>query len=99
MEVALQSSPFFQGVEYLAIFCCGLVGGLAHRRANAPQVVHRESFFENHSQAEPLGNGAARGHVVHRAAHRQAPYVASGEEVRGHHERVGGECQPRCLRG
>ena len=29
MEVALQSTPFFQGVEYLAIFCCGLVGGLA----------------------------------------------------------------------
>lgn len=29
MEVALQSSPFFRGVEYLAIFCCGMAGGLA----------------------------------------------------------------------
>lgn len=29
MEVALQSSPFFRGVEYLAVFCCGMAGGLA----------------------------------------------------------------------
>lgn len=29
MEIALQSSPFFQAVEYLAIFCCGMAGGLA----------------------------------------------------------------------
>ena len=29
MEVALQSSPFFRGMEYLAIFCCGMAGGLA----------------------------------------------------------------------
>ncbi|MEE1296183.1 MAG: TRIC cation channel family protein [Bifidobacterium sp.] len=29
MEIALQTSPFFQAVEYLAIFCCGMVGGLA----------------------------------------------------------------------
>lgn len=29
MEVVLQSTPFFRGVEYLAIFCCGMAGGLA----------------------------------------------------------------------
>ncbi len=29
MEVALQNSPFFLGVEYLAIFSCGMAGGLA----------------------------------------------------------------------
>ena len=28
MEIALQSTPFFQAVEYLAIFCCGMGGGL-----------------------------------------------------------------------
>lgn len=29
MEVALESNGFFIGVEYLATFCCGMVGGLA----------------------------------------------------------------------
>ncbi|KFI65944.1 trimeric intracellular cation channel family protein [Bifidobacterium cuniculi] len=29
METALQTSPFIQGVEYLAIFFCGMGGGLA----------------------------------------------------------------------
>ena len=28
MEIALQSTPFFQAVEYLAIFSCGMAGGL-----------------------------------------------------------------------
>ena len=27
--MALESNAFFMGVEYLAVFCCGLVGGLA----------------------------------------------------------------------
>ena len=27
MEIALQSTPFFQAVEYLAIFSCGMAGG------------------------------------------------------------------------
>ncbi len=26
MEIALQSTPFFQAVEYLAIFSCGMPG-------------------------------------------------------------------------
>lgn len=34
MQVALESNAFFMGVEYLAIFCCGLVGGLAAVRKN-----------------------------------------------------------------
>ena len=29
MEVALESNGFFIGIEYLATFCCGMVGGLA----------------------------------------------------------------------
>ena len=29
MEVALESNGFFMGIEYLATFCCGMVGGLA----------------------------------------------------------------------
>lgn len=29
MEVALESNAFFLGIEYAAIFCCGMVGGLA----------------------------------------------------------------------
>ncbi len=29
MEVALESNDFLMGVEYLATFCCGMVGGLA----------------------------------------------------------------------
>lgn len=29
MTMALESNAFFMGVEYLAVFCCGLVGGLA----------------------------------------------------------------------
>lgn len=29
MQLALESNVFFMGVEYLAVFCCGLVGGLA----------------------------------------------------------------------
>ncbi len=29
MEVALESNEFLMGVEYLATFCCGMVGGLA----------------------------------------------------------------------
>lgn len=28
MEVALESNAFFWGIEYLATFCCGMVGGL-----------------------------------------------------------------------
>ena len=29
MEIALESNGFFMGIEYLATFCCGMVGGLA----------------------------------------------------------------------
>ncbi|MBM6699385.1 TRIC cation channel family protein [Bifidobacterium pullorum subsp. saeculare] len=29
MEVALESNGFLMGIEYVAIFCCGMVGGLA----------------------------------------------------------------------
>ena len=28
MAVTLESNAFFMGIEYLAIFCCGLMGGL-----------------------------------------------------------------------
>lgn len=28
-EVTLESTAFFYGIEYLAVFCCGLLGGLA----------------------------------------------------------------------
>lgn len=28
-ELTLESSAFFYGIEYLAVFCCGLLGGLA----------------------------------------------------------------------
>ena len=34
MEVALESNAFFMGIEYLAIFCCGLMGGLCAVRKN-----------------------------------------------------------------
>ena len=33
MEVALESNGFFIGIEYLATFCCGMVGGLAAVRS------------------------------------------------------------------
>ncbi|OZG60180.1 hypothetical protein BLEM_1869 [Bifidobacterium lemurum] len=29
MEVALESNAFILGIEYMAIFCCGMVGGLS----------------------------------------------------------------------
>lgn len=29
MEVALESNGFLMGIEYVAIFCCGMVGGLS----------------------------------------------------------------------
>lgn len=34
MEVALESNAFFMGVEYLAIFCSGLMGGLCAVKKN-----------------------------------------------------------------
>ncbi|KFI52237.1 trimeric intracellular cation channel family protein [Bifidobacterium biavatii] len=34
MELALESNAFFMGVEYLAVFCCGLMGGLCAVRKN-----------------------------------------------------------------
>lgn len=34
MEVALESNAFILGIEYLAIFCCGLMGGLCAVRKN-----------------------------------------------------------------
>ncbi|RSX53853.1 hypothetical protein D2E25_0159 [Bifidobacterium goeldii] len=34
MEVALESNAFFMGIEYLAIFCSGLMGGLCAVKKN-----------------------------------------------------------------
>ena len=29
VTVTLESNGFFMGIEYVAVFCCGLLGGLA----------------------------------------------------------------------
>ena len=34
MEIALESNGFFMGIEYLAVFCSGLMGGLCAVRKN-----------------------------------------------------------------
>ena len=33
-ELALESNAFFMGIEYLAVFCSGLMGGLCAVRKN-----------------------------------------------------------------
>ncbi len=68
----------------------GLLCRLGHGSANATQVFHGKALFQNEGAGEIQRTGAGGGHVVYRAAHSQAADVATGEEVRRHHETIGG---------
>ena len=75
-----------------------LTGALRHGVADAPKIVDGETLFQNEAHAQVAGCRAARGHIVHRAAHGEPADVAAREEMRRHHEAVRGECQPLARR-
>jgi len=66
-----------------------------HRGGDAPQVVHRQPFFEDEARRQVQRLRPAHRQVVDRAVHGQAADVAAGEEQRADHKRVGSEGQPR----
>lgn len=49
MEVALESNAFFMGIEYLAIFCCGLMGGIVRGPQELRPVRHAHHRVANRS--------------------------------------------------
>ncbi len=68
----------------------GLLGHFGHAFADALQIGNGETLFQNEPTAEVLGNSAAGGNVVYRAAHCQSANVPAREKVGSHHETVGG---------
>ena len=70
-----------------------LAGAFRHGRADTFEVFDGKAFFQDEPDAQVARRRAAGGHVVHRAAHGQAPNVAAREEMGRHHEAVGGKRQ------
>ena len=77
----------------------GLLRAFRHGGADALEILNGEALLQHEAAAEVARHGAARGHVVHRAAHGEASDVAAREEMRRHHEAVGGERQPLARSG
>ena len=77
----------------------GLLRTLGHGGADALEVLDGEALLQHEAAAEVARGGAARGHIVHRAADGEAADVAAGEEVGRHHEAVGRERQPLARHG
>ena len=68
----------------------GFLRAFRHGSADAAQIVHGKALFQNEGAGQVQRPRARGGHIVHRAAHGQTADVAAREEVRRHHEAVGG---------
>ncbi len=67
----------------------GGIGRRLHRCDDAPQIVDRETLFDNHAAGQIQRHRAAHGKIIDRAGHRQLADIASGKEQRIDHIGIG----------
>ena len=75
----------FAAVNDLRIACdqlhTGSIGRLAHRLHDAPEILHRRSFFENESAGKIERSCATHCQIVDGAVHREFADVAAGKKI------------------
>ena len=71
-----------------------LPGSCCHGLDDASQVRQRQALLEDETCAQVERHRPAHGDIVDRAVHRQAAYIAPGEEKRRYHVGVGGHYHP-----
>ena len=69
----------------------GGIGRSVHRLDDAPEIFHRQSFFQDKAGREIKRARSAHREIVHRSVDGEFSDVAAGKKDRTDHERIGAE--------
>ena len=69
----------------------GGIGSSVHRLDDAPEIFHRQTFFQDKAGREIKRVRSAHRQIVHRPVNGEFSDIASGKKDRTDHERIGAE--------